>query len=90
MPRDQADRDPAVRQDTTAARNAYTAARDLTVTNNYYPAGAGRPPEPGPQAAGGPVVAGDVPQQPPGFQPRADLLAELDARPGRGCWWSTR
>jgi hypothetical protein len=31
----------------------------------------------------GTVVAGDVPQQPPGFQPRADLLAELDrAGPG--------
>jgi hypothetical protein len=32
-----------------------------------------------------PVVVGDVPQEPTGFQPRADLLAELDARsPGRG------
>ena len=32
-----------------------------------------------------PVVAGDVPQEPAGFQPRADLLAELDApSPGRG------
>jgi hypothetical protein len=31
-----------------------------------------------------PVVAGDVPQEPAGFQPRADLLAELDApSPGR-------
>jgi len=26
-----------------------------------------------------PVVAGDIPQQPPGFVPRAQLLAELDA-----------
>ena len=26
-----------------------------------------------------PVVVGDVPQEPAGFQPRADLLAELDA-----------
>ena len=25
-----------------------------------------------------PVVTGDIPQRPPGFQPRADLLAELD------------
>ncbi len=32
-----------------------------------------------------PVVAGDVPQEPAGFQPRADLLAGLDApAPGRG------
>ncbi len=30
-------------------------------------------------AGAGPVVAGDVPQKPPGFVPRADLLAELDA-----------
>jgi len=30
-------------------------------------------------AGAGPVVVGDVPQQPPGFQPRADLLAVLDA-----------
>ncbi|HEV3290341.1 MAG TPA: NB-ARC domain-containing protein, partial [Streptosporangiaceae bacterium] len=30
-------------------------------------------------------MAGDVPQEPAGFQPRADLLAELDApSPGRG------
>ena len=32
-----------------------------------------------------PVVVGDVPQEPAGFQPRADLLAELDRPPpGRG------
>jgi hypothetical protein len=32
-----------------------------------------------------PVVVGDVPQEPAGFQPRADLLAELDAPPpGQG------
>ena len=28
------------------------------------------------------LVAGDVPQEPAGFQPRADLLAELDAPSG--------
>ena len=78
---DQAGRDPSVRQDTTAARDAYTAARDLTVHNYYATAGAGQPPAP--TQAGGPVVAGDIPQQPPGFQPRADLLAELErAGPG--------
>ena len=32
-----------------------------------------------PAMAGGPLVAGDVPQQPPGFQPRTELLAELEA-----------
>ena len=84
MSSDQADHDPAVRQDTKAARDAYTAARDLTVTNNYYTTGAGQS-EAGPRAlsAGGPVVAGDIPQEPPGFQPRSDLVAELEgAGPG--------
>ena len=40
----------------------------------------------------GPVVVGDVPQEPAGFQPRADLLAELDAPGGRGggCGWCAR
>ena len=38
-----------------------------------------------------PVVVGDVPQEPAGFQPRADLLAELDApSPGGGCGWCMR
>ena len=32
----------------------------------------------------GSVVVGDVPQEPAGFQPRADLLAELDAPGPRG------
>jgi tetratricopeptide (TPR) repeat protein len=84
VPRDQADRDRPVRQDTTAARDAYAAARDLTVHNYYGAAGAGQPPEPVPHgSAGGPVVAGDIPQQPPGFQPRADLAAVLEgAGPG--------
>ena len=34
---------------------------------------------PGREVAGGGVVAGDIPQRPPGFVPRPDLLAELDA-----------
>jgi tetratricopeptide (TPR) repeat protein len=32
---------------------------------------------PGPGAAAGQVVVGDIPREPPGFRPRADLLAEL-------------
>ena len=35
------------------------------------------------------VVAGEIPQEPLGFQPRADLLAALDA-PGRGRGWCMR
>jgi len=78
--RGQADRDRPLRQDTTAARDAYTAGRDLTV-NNYFAAGAGQ--RPAPAQADGSVVAGDIPQQPPGFQPRGGLLAELEqAGPG--------
>ena len=80
---DQADRDARVRQDIEAARDGYTAARNLTVIHQYA-AGAGQVQLSGPLApAVDQVVAGDVPQQPPGFQPRTDLLAELDeAGPG--------
>src|SRR5262249_31748658 len=38
----------------------------------------------GRRGPGLPVVVGDVPQEPAGFQPRADLLAELDAPGPRG------
>ena len=52
--------------------------RDLAQARHGSGGGGGRRPGP-------PVVAGDVPQEPAGFQPRADLLAELDAPPpGRG------
>ncbi len=74
MPGGWEDPGSGVRQDIHAARDAYAAGGDLTV-HNYYAAGA-RPAE---RAAGGRVVAGDVPQQPPGFVPRADLLGVLDA-----------
>ena len=77
MPGGQEDPGSGVRQDIHAARDALSAGRDLTV--HYHAAGAGEQgSEPQALAAGGPVVAGDIPQQPPGFQPRADLLAVLE------------
>ncbi len=53
-------------QEPHAGPVAGVAARDLTVIHQRT-AGAGRP-----------LVVGDIPRPPPGFQPRADLLAELD------------
>jgi hypothetical protein len=67
------------RQDVDAARDAYTAAGNLTVHHHYPDAAAG----PRVPVASGPVLVGDVPRQPPGFQPRTGLLAALDA-PGPG------
>lgn len=58
------------RQDISAGRDAYAARRDLTV--HHHHAASERP------AADGPVLVGDLPQQPPGFQSRAELLAALD------------
>jgi hypothetical protein len=52
--------------------------RELARTRRGAGGGGGRSRIPGV------VVAGDVPQEPAGFQPRADLLAELDAPGPRG------
>jgi tetratricopeptide (TPR) repeat protein len=63
-----------VHQQNQAGRDVYAADHDQTV-NIYYPAaGPGRPQK---LATDGRVVVGDIPQQPPGFQPRTRLIAEL-------------
>jgi len=78
--------DSQAQQDTHIERDVGTAARDLAVVPRPA-AGAERPQDPGPPP-GVPnhqvqVVIGDIPREPPGFQPRAELLAELDrARDG--------
>ena len=57
-------------QDIRPARDALVAGRDF-----HYHAPAAESQDP---LSVGPVRVGDVPQRPPGFQPRADLLAALD------------
>ena len=57
-------------QDIHPASDAFVAGRDF-----HYHAAA----EPGMPPSADPVLMGDVPRQPPGFQPRAGLLAALDA-----------
>ena len=46
--------------------------------------------QPPPAPAPGHVVTGDVPQPPPAFQPRADLLAALRDGRDRVCRWCAR
>ncbi len=58
-------------QDIRPARDAYGAGRDIVF--NYHAAGSDEK-----AVVSGPVLVGDVPRQPPGFQPRAELLAALD------------
>jgi tetratricopeptide (TPR) repeat protein len=81
---DRAERAARLRQEIQARRDAYVAGRDQTIINVAI--GAAHPPMPGSQGRatpGGPVVVGDIPQRPPGFQQRVELLAELDrAGPG--------
>ena len=70
--------DGDVLRDTHTKRDGDAALRDLTV-NHQDMAGARSPardPSPGP--ASRQVVVGDILGEPPGFQPRAGLLAELD------------
>jgi hypothetical protein len=58
-------------QDIHPASDAFVAGRDF----HYHAAPAGPPIS----SPAGPVLVGDVPRQPPGFQPRTELLAALDA-----------
>jgi tetratricopeptide (TPR) repeat protein len=56
------------------------ATQDNTFIKNYIAQQVIQPPE---AAMAGPVVAGEVPQPPPAFQPRADLMAALhESGPG--------
>ena len=64
----------------TAARDVYSAGHDLTVHHHYHGDGTGE--RPTASAPGHPVVAGDVPQVPRGFQAREDLMAALGAHEG--------
>jgi tetratricopeptide (TPR) repeat protein len=72
-----------VSQQVSATRDAYTAAGHQTIINfaggpeqASWPAVMPRVSSAG--TAGSPAVVGDIPQEPPGFQPRPDLLDELD------------
>lgn len=73
----QGEGDAQVLRNVRATRDAYVAARDLHVTNYHFTSG--ERPASATADVGGRLVVGDLPQQPPGFQPRTDLLAELDA-----------
>jgi len=71
--------DGDVLPDTHTMRDGDATRRDLTV-NHQHMAGARSParePLP-PGAASRQVIVGDIPGEPPGFRPRAGLLAELD------------
>lgn len=73
------------RQETRAGRDAYVAGVNQTIIYNTIPVGAKQSTTTGSMqtwmAAVGPVVVGDIPQRPPCFQPRPDLLAALE-QPG--------
>jgi RNA polymerase sigma factor (sigma-70 family) len=73
-----------VQQDMDTERDADAAARDLTVSRQHAvdPQSGAQEPFP-PEPASHQVVVGDIPRQPPGFQPRPYLMEQLN-RPGHG------
>ena len=70
-----------------ASRSATATRRSITFIQEYIDQRVVRR---GRYAGAGPVVAGDVPQPPEAFQPRAGLLAAAAAAAGRGWRWSAR
>ena len=68
-----------VQQDVHTERDVDAAAPDLTVSHQLAAGARSEAQEPlPPEAVSHQVVVGDIPVEPPGFQPRVDLLAELD------------
>ena len=67
--------DAGVRAELQGAQGAQVGQHNKTY--NVWYSGALGPTMPG--IAVGPVVAGEIPQEPPAFQPREDLLADLRA-----------
>jgi tetratricopeptide (TPR) repeat protein len=74
--------DPERGKQLMASRDLYNAERDLTVNHHYHGDVTGE--RALASASGRPVVVGDVPQEPPGFQVRADVLTVLGAHEGPG------
>ena len=70
--------DGDVQQDMYTERDVDAATPDLTVSHQLAPGVRSEAQEPPPEAASHQVVVGDIPVEPPGFRPRAGLLAELD------------
>ena len=68
-----------VQQDMRAEGDVDPARHDLTVSYRHAdPAGPEAQEPPVPEVMSHQVVVGDIPLEPPGFQPRADVLARLD------------
>ncbi len=66
-----------VQEDMRTERDVDAALRDLTVSHQHDRPDTQEPPVPDQ------VVVGDIPLEPPGFQPRAGLLAKLDSAGAR-------